>query len=223
MFWGVNFLPEEEQRFQKRQTAYKIRIKDILNSKYIKTEGFYPNYLEANDREVSRINIIGVVVQKSEINNYKILTIDDGTGRISARVFENNTLLDKIGVSDIILIIGRPREFSSEKYILIESIKKISPAWAKVRKLELEKNLRGDGAKKKGSKAISDKHSIEEYAAELCRNRVFKLIKEIDKGEGVSIEELSSRNIKDIDKVINNLLKEGDIFEIKPGKLKVLE
>ena len=133
-------------------------------------------------------------------------------------------LLDKIGVSDIVLIIGRPREFSSEKYILIESIKKIPPAWAKVRKLELEKNLIGEIIKKKGNKVVSDKHSIEENVVDLGpHNRVFRLIKELDKGEGVSIEELSSRNIIDIDKVIDILLKEGDIFEIKPGKLKVLE
>lgn len=217
-------MPEAEQRFQKRQIAYKIRIKDILNSKYIKTEGFDPNYLEVNGQEISRVNIMGVVVQKLEINNYKTLTIDDGTGRISARVFENNMLLDKIDVSDVVLIIGRPREFSSEKYVLIESIKNISPAWAKVRKLELEKNLIGEINQKKDNKVVSDKHSIEGGVVDLRpHNKVFKLIKEIDTGEGVSIEELSSRNIKDIDNVISALLKEGDIFEIKPGKLKVLE
>ena len=69
--------------------------------------------------------MIGVIVQKSELNNYKTLTIDDGTGKISARAFENNVLLDKTDVGDVVLIIGRPREFSSEKYILIEIIKKI--------------------------------------------------------------------------------------------------
>ncbi|MFC2016629.1 hypothetical protein ACFLUF_02825, partial [Chloroflexota bacterium] len=221
---GVNFLPEAEQKFQKRQTAYKIRIKDILNSKYIKTDGFSPNYLEANGREVSRINIMAVVVQKSEINNYKTLTIDDSTGRISARVFENNALLDKISISDIVLIIGRPREFSSEKYILIEAIKKIAPAWAKVRKLELRENLREYETQKNNNKLISDKQFIEEDVADSGpHNKLFKLIKELDKGEGVSIEELSSRNIKDIDRIIDILLKTGDVFEVKPGKLKVLE
>ena len=54
-------------------------------------------------------------------------------------------------------------------------------------------------------------------------NEIVKLVKQLDKGDGVSIEELSSKNIKDIDKIIDMLLKEGDIFEIKPGKLKVLE
>lgn len=216
-------MPEQEPQFQRRQTAYKIRIKDILNSKYIKTEGFDPNYLEVDGQEISRINLIGVVVQKSEVNNYKILTIDDGTGRISARVFENNMLLDKIGVSDIVLIIGRPREFSSEKYVLIEAIKKIDSAWAKVRKLELEKNIK-EGDTKDDNNLVSNNKPVEECVVDLStNNRIIKLIKYLDKGEGVSIEDISSRNIGDIDKIIDVLLKEGDIFEIKPGKLKVLE
>ena len=59
---------------------------------------------------------MGVVVQKSDLNNYNTLIIDDGTGKISARVFESNVLLDRIEISDAVLIIGRPREFSNEKY-----------------------------------------------------------------------------------------------------------
>jgi RPA family protein len=224
LYGGVNFLPEAEQRFQKRQTAYKIRIKDILNSKYIKTEGFEPNYLEVNGKEISRINVIGVVVQKSVINDYKILTIDDGTAKISARVFENNMLLDRVDVGDIVLIIGRPREFSSEKYLLIEIIKKVNPAWAKVRSLELGRNLKADNNFSSDNDNFQNKGSAEEDAVDLSpNNKIFKLIKELDKGDGVSIDEISSKGIEDVDKIINMLLKEGDIFEIKPGRLKVLE
>ena len=129
----------EEQSFQRRQTAYKIRIKDILDSKYIKNEGFIPNYLQVGQQEVSRVNIIGIVVQKSETDNYTVLTIDDGTGKISARVFENSIVANNIGVGNVVVMVGKPREFSSEKYILIETIRNIDPEWAKVRKLELRK------------------------------------------------------------------------------------
>jgi len=204
----------EDQKFQKRQTAYKIRIKDILDSKYVKTEGFNPNYLEMSGKEISRINLMGVVVQKSDVNNNITLIVEDGTGKISARVFESNVLLDKIKVSDAVLIIGRPREFSNEKYVLIELIKKIDPLWAKVRKLEL--------GELKDINSLSDK-PIEEEIVTSSTNQIVKLIKELDKGHGVSIEDISSEDIGDIDKKIEMLLKEGDIFEVKPGKLKVLE
>ena len=212
-----------EQRVQKRQTACKIRIKDILNSRYIKNEGFNPNYLEINSQEVSRVNIIGVVVDKPDINNYKAIEIDDGTGKIFARFFEDNTSLNSINVGDVVLVIGRPREFSSEKYILIEAIKKIDMAWAKVRKLE----LKDEGAEEyvpATANKISDSGLIEENIVDDGpANKVIKLIKELDKGEGVAVEDILPRNINDADKIIDMLLKEGEIFEIRPGRLKVLE
>ncbi len=218
---------EEERRVQKRQTAYKVRIKEILSSRYIKNEGFNPNYLEINSREVSRVNIMGVIVDKSGVNNmdnYKSIEIDDGTGKISARVFENGISLDSINVGDIVLVIGRPREFSSEKYILIEIIKKIPPAWAQVRKLELEgKNPEDHNPAQEngisGGKLLAEEESVDDGPA----NKIIKLIKELDKGEGVAIEEILSKNFKDVDKIIGMLLKEGGIFEIRPGRLKVLE
>ncbi|HJO01616.1 MAG: hypothetical protein QGI89_04370 [Candidatus Woesearchaeota archaeon] len=219
---GVDFLPDIEQKFQKRQTAYKVRVRDILNSKYTKTEGSASNYLEMNEKKISRVNVVGVIVQKLGLDNYKTIMIDDGTGRISTRVFEENVLLDKVDVGDIVLIIGRPREFSSEKYIIIETIKKINPIWAKVRKLEFEKNVIKDDVF--SNKVTSNNEKITEEIVDLTpTNKVVKLIRQFDNGNGVSIEELSSKNIKDMDKIIDMLLKGGDIFEVKPGKLKVLE
>jgi len=105
----------ETQEFQKRQTAYKISIASVLNSRYVKTEGFQPNYLELDSNRVSRVNVVGIVVDKT-VAQQTSLTIDDGTGRISARMFENDSVLDVMQVGDILLIVGRPREFSSEKY-----------------------------------------------------------------------------------------------------------
>ncbi len=219
---GVDFLPDIEQKFQKRQTAYKVRVRDILNSKYTKTEGSASNYLEMNEKKISRVNVVGVIVQKLGLDNYKTIMIDDGTGRISTRVFEENVLLDKVDVGDIVLIIGRPREFSSEKYIIIETIKKINPIWAKVRKLEFEKNVIKEDVF--SNKVTSNNENITEEIVDLTpTNKVVKLIRQFDNGNGVSIEELSSKNIKDMDKIIDMLLKGGDIFEVKPGKLKVLE
>ncbi|MAH33090.1 hypothetical protein CL615_01735 [archaeon] len=214
-------MPELENRtIQKRQIAYKTGIKDMLDSDYIKTEGFEPNYLKINGLEISRVNVIGVVVQKLDTDNHKNILIDDGTGEISARIFEDNALLDKINVSDIVIIIGRPREFSAEKYILIESIKKIDSKWAEVRKLELKRDV--SKAPVVGIPAAEYNTGNKEIVDLSPSNEIVNLIKELDKGEGVPIEEIYSKN-KDADKLVNILLKEGDVFEVKPGKLKVLE
>jgi RPA family protein len=205
-----------EQEFQRRQIAYKASIKDVLDSKYVKNENFTPNYLELNSQEISRVNIVGVIVQKAELSNYKSLILDDGTGKISARVFENYASLNDFNVSDVVLVTGKPREFASEKYIVIETIKKINPAWAKVRNLELQEKQKGDNTQKK--------EVVEEKSVDLNpQNNILKLIKDLDKGNGVSIEDLPSEKFNEFDKIINAMLKEGDIFEVKPGRYKVLE
>lgn len=201
---------------RKRQTAYKTRVKDILDSKYVKTSGMEPNYLEVGSKRISRVNILGVIVEKSDMDNYKALTIDDGSGRISARAFDGNTPLDNIRIGDVVMVIGRPREFSSEKYVIIEAIKKTDTAWAMVRSLELQRN--DDDSKK--SKVIRDKEENVELSP---KNKIILAIKELDDGDGVLIENVLSKNVDGAEKIIDTLLKEGGIFEVKPGKLKVLE
>lgn len=200
---------------QRRHIAYKLRIKDILSSKYAKTDGVNPNYLQINSLEVSRVNVIGVVVQKSDMENYSWIVIDDGTGKISARFFENNFLLNNIDVGDVVLVIGRPREYIEEKYLLIETAKKIDPLWAKARNMELRDfDLQNkDDTKEDEGKEIFD---------ESGKIRLLKTIKELDKGEGVPIDDLHSA-LGDVDNIVGVLLREGDVFEVRPGKLKVLE
>lgn len=216
-------MSELEQKFQKRQTACKLRVIDILNSKYVKSTGFIPNYLQVLSQEVSRINIIGVVIEKSEENDFRTIMIDDGTGRIPAKTFDNGKLLENVSIGDVVLLIGKPREFSSNKYVFVEMIKKIDPAWARVRKTELEKNTPTADTPKKNGIVISNDANENKIIDLSSPNRVITLIKELDRGFGVSIEDLSSKNVKEVDKVVDMLLKEGDLFEIKPGKLKVLE
>lgn len=202
-------------QFQKRQTGCKMMIKDILSSKYIKTEGTEPNYLGINSKGVSRVNILGAVLGKSKLDNYDSITIEDGSGRISAMVFDDKISLGGIEVGDVVVLIGKPREFSSEKYVVIEAIKKIDPAWVKVRNLELKKNSNN-------SKAAEQVTSDEENIDLSPKNKIIRIIKDFDKGDGAFIESILSKNIDGAEKIIDSLLKEGGVFELKPGKLKVL-
>ena len=70
---------------------------------------------------------------------------------------------------------------------------------------------------------ITDKDAIEQESASIDEE-VYSLIKKLDDGYGVSIEDIikNSNNSK-AENIITKLLERGDIFEIKPGKLKVLE
>ncbi|MFC1704776.1 hypothetical protein ACFLZ6_00430 [Nanoarchaeota archaeon] len=203
-----------EKQQQKRQVAYKVRVKELLDGEYVKEDGWMPNFIRLIDgTKVSRANIIGVVVLKTEEQNYKSVLIDDGSGKIPVRSFEKYELFDSVNIGDVVLIIGRPREFG-EKYIVPEIIKKVEDSgWIEVRKLELKK-----------PETIVTEEKVEEVVQANPVDKIFNLIKVADKGDGVDIEEvIKNAKVSEAEKIIRNLLEEGEIFELKPGRIKVLE
>ncbi|MBI4452994.1 hypothetical protein HY637_06200 [Candidatus Woesearchaeota archaeon] len=201
-----------EQTFQKRQVAYKVRISYILNSNFAKDDSS-AGYLKLGNLNVSRVNVIANIVYKSEQGNSANAIIDDGTGKISLRIFENNDIFSKADVGDFVLVIGRVREFGNERYVLPEILRKIEDnGWVNLRKLELiNVNFEGNVLN-----AVAG-------AANLSED-VYMLIKNLDKGEGVEFGDVikNSQNL-DAEHMINKLLESGDVFEVKPGRLKVLE
>jgi len=208
----------EQQIVQKRQVAYKVRVKDILDSAYVKEDGWQPNYIKVGENKVSRVNLIGTIVLKMDGSN---LVLDDGSGKIPLRVFENNVFFEKIDIGDVVLVIGKPREFGSEKYVMPEILRKVEDtAWIGVRKNELMLKNTPNTEYQKEEKA----EKVVEEVKEEPHEKVFDLIKKMDKGEGVDIEEITN-NVKyiDVEKIISRLLENGEVFEVKHGKLKVLE
>lgn len=205
---------------QKRQVAYKIWINDILNGEYVKEEGeWIPNYIKIGNKKVSRVNLIAVVVsrQNMENTNYQGIILDDGSGKISVRSFDGN--FDKVEIGDFVMVIGRPREYFKEKYIVSEIVKKVSnPLWAEVRKIELST----EPASKPALAALPLEESVMQSSD--VGEKIFELIKQIDKGAGADTQEVISKaNVEGAEGIITSLLERGEVFEIKPGRLKILE
>ena len=213
-------MPETEQKtFQKRQIAYKVRISDILNCSFVKND-ISAGYVKLNDLNVSRINIIATVVYKPEHpSSYASAVIDDGTGKILLRSFESNYLFSKVDVGDIILVIGKIREYNNEKYVLPEILKKINNSkWINLRTMEL------NNIKNPEKEIIKNKSVAVEKVDHDNNDGVYLIIKKLDNGDGVSVDEvINNSNCSNAEEIINKLLENGDVFEIKPGKLKVLE
>ncbi|MFO8016647.1 MAG: hypothetical protein R6U32_06075 [Candidatus Woesearchaeota archaeon] len=126
---------------RQRQTAFKVKISEILNGKYVVQEGWEPNYVTIHGNSVSRVNIIGAVVSKGGGDEGDgTLMLDDGTGRIPARSFDSSPSLSEVNVGDMVLVIGKPREYSNEMYLVPEIIKVLEDKrWAELRKVELER------------------------------------------------------------------------------------
>ncbi len=216
-----------------RQTAYLVGIDEIHPSQYTKSEGEWdPNFLTIRGLKVSRVNIIGVVISVSEDKN--TFSVDDGTGNISVRIFDSNSLQVSLEIGDIILIIGRPREFNEEKYIVPEIVKHIQDEiWLEIRKKQLEKLRKEIPPQQerivepikeapKTEAVVEKEETVVEEETTTEADKVFSLIKKLDSGEGVEIEEIIKQH-PEAEKIVNSLLQEGEIFEVKPGKVKVLE
>ncbi len=217
--------PSENAPQQARQIAIKSWIRTLINGQYIVKEGWEPNYILFKDQQISRANVMGVIVQKSDskLLNYDYIVIDDGSGRMTARSFEDKEKFLDFAVGDVVNVIGRPREFGKEIYIIPEIVKKLQDTkWLEVRKLELGKMP--EGASQQENVVVEETVDIEVEEIETPQERLMKTIKDIDGGSGVDIDEIIAKTGKpQTEDMIKDMLAQGDIFEIKPGRIKVLE
>lgn len=209
---------ETQQR--QRQTAYKIPINELLNNPYIEQQGWDPNYIQIKDKHVSRINLMATVVDKQVSSTLATLTLDDSTGIIQARYFNDDVKkIADISTGDAILIIGRPRRFNDQIFITAEISKKINSLWMKIRRIELKKEfnieIADNGQQQKESKQQMNIHT----------EKFLELIREKDDGTGADIDYvITSSGLKESEaqEVIVELIKLGEVYEPKPNKIRIL-
>jgi RPA family protein len=273
----------ESQDSSRRQIAYNVPIADILNNHYQKEEGWLPNYVKIGLLKVSRVNIIGVIVSKNIEDNNSTFILDDGSGRIQLQLFNE---IGPAEVGDIVRVIGKPREFGSNRYLVPEIIKRLTDKkWIDVRKLEMTLSIQKSAFEKIDKKeqaentqsttpittdtnpqtttetitstntqpvnaqvntptsAQTETIPVANKQAETVVNNssntlntetedfstspnsiILDTIRQLDSGAGVSVDEITVKSKVDgVEPWIRKLLEAGDIFEVKPGRYKVLE
>ena len=266
----------EEQKFQKRSIAYKCSAVDIHMADFVKQEGWSPNYLRLGNVHISRVNVIGTVVEKQNNEQNIRITIDDGTASLVIFSFETVYGIGELEVGNVINVVGKPRIYGDEKYVMPEMIKKIDSDWIRVRQLELElqkdsdewKNVNNVSSEVNSVETISGKvkedvpkyeetkkpekkeevvkeekqeiveptdnsdYELPEEEESIVEKKkgpgpyelVFSTIQELDTGNGASFDDiLSKAKLENVDSVLMGLLERGEIFEIKPGRYKILE
>jgi len=201
---------DNEQK--KRNTAYKLRIGDILKSKPIINEGKLI-CLELGDKKIVRANVIANVVEKY-INDgekkYASVTVDDASGQLKLKAFgEDIQILKDISQGDTLQIVGLLRDYNNELYILPEIIKKVEPKWLLVRKLEIQKQRKD--------------LPLPQNAP--VRDLILEKIKKADTNGGIDKEQIildTEASPEIINAEIKKLLEEGMIYEPRPGVLRYL-
>ena len=92
-----------------------------------------------NGKKVSRVNLVGCVIDKFTGENYISANLDDSSGVISLKLWQENTsLFLNVDVGDLVLIVGKLKEYNNSRYVTPEVVRKLdNPLWLKIRKLEL--------------------------------------------------------------------------------------
>jgi len=199
-----------------RSVAKKIAVNELVGGTFIKRPGWEPSGVLTKYGEINRGCILGLVVSLSQTYNSGTFLIDDGTGNITVRYFENRPIFDKLKIGDLVKIVGRVRENQSSIYIVPEIALITDEKWHKVHSLEIM-------LQKKIAITLPVESNEEEIEVGPYQ-KVLNVVEMLDKGEGVDIENVvSALKLKESDKIIAALLSEGEIFEISPGRIKLLE
>ncbi len=206
-----------ESKFQKRQTALWMKIGDLLGGSFTRNEGFSA-YKTPKGVVASRVNVFGVVLSKESSDLVESIFIEDETGSIAVKSFEKTGAFEKIEVGDIINVIGKIREYNNVPFISSEIIVKSEKGPFILRKKEIAV-VQGFYATEETEKAAVPEEIV-------CDNssKVLGLIRELDKGDGVDMDLLVEKcGMKNASQIIGELIRNGDVFEIMPGKIKVLD
>ncbi len=231
VFDNVNTIMQEPR---KRQTAFKLKISEMLSGNTVSSNNL--NFLEINDKKITRVNIIANVIDKfvSEgEKRYAALTIDDASGQIRVKAFGDD--IEKIRMAEIgdtVLVIGNPRFFNNELYILPEILKPVESRWLVARKFELEKNkskkISAEVAQTKtgeieAEKITSDEKQQTAKDSSLLRKQILELLKKNE--EGFDIDKIIMTlhaPVEEINSTITNMLEDAEIYEPKPGRIRLL-
>ena len=228
---------------QIRQTAYKVWIADLVNGEYINPEGeWVPSYVQINNKKVSRVNIVANSIAKfqNEEGTYISLTLDDGSDNIPLKVWNEDTkILEEVNIGDMILTVARVRQYNNQIYLVPEIIKKLEKSdWMVLRKKELMaeygERIQAETVQEKPEEEpiiitpqpTLQEETVEDNSSENERQKILSIIEKTDSGEGVEITQLTTESDlgeQTTSNLIQELLKEGEIFEIKPGRIKLIE
>jgi len=242
-----------------RQTAYKAWIGDLLSGVFIKGRGdFEASYIAARGLNISRVNLIGVVISSDAKEGFSSAVVDDGSGAIALRAWkEDVSRLAGVEIGNLVLVVGKVRSFNGSTYVIPDFVRKLdNTEWMKFRKFELEKKF-GKFIKMEApvnAPPIVDSYvpgaDLEEQDMSFVatqeenvsndsnsnaaansgdigskRAAIVSLIESEDKGEGADIAVVISKsglNDNDAQTIIDELIKGGEIFEIRAGFVRTL-
>jgi RPA family protein len=197
----------------KRNIAYKLRIGQILKGTPTIQDERLQN-VKINDIEIVRTNIIANIVDKfiqEGEKKYGSITLDDASGQLRAKVFGDDLIkIQDLNQGDTVMVIGLIRTWNNELYLTPEIIKKKTPDYLLIRKLETD---------------LETPKPINKETLLQLKDKILEMIKKEEENEGIGVDKIIL-DLKESPEVINSeikkLLEDGLIYEPRPGKLRYL-
>jgi RPA family protein len=217
-------------QLKQREIAKRTWVCNLMKGSYTKSQGWTPSFIEHNGEKYSRVAIVGSVVSKfvSEDSNYASITIDDGTETIRLKAFGPDVpKLKDIFVGSLVRCFGKVRQWSDEIYLMPEIVHVITdPNWLIMHKLQLG-NPSGAVKPEESKPQVSEQAAAEVLKSDALdmQKEIFDLIKELDSGLGADMDIVISKSglsEEEAKNILFSLLKSGDIYEPKKGKLRAL-
>ena len=219
-----------ESARQPRAVAVRTTVGEIVAGTYVQEEN--QNYvLTVRQEKLLRVNVLAIVLGKEEAGTIMTILLDDGTGQIALRSFEQNKSIAAVQAGDIIMILGKIRMYNQEKYLSPEIVRKVPPAWLKVRKEELRELFEKTPPPERGAELISSEGQMKPDNSlphdflphDFPGQKIRQLITELDQGQGALMEDLLERSaLPETEARLKKMLEEGEIFQNLPGRVKVL-
>ena len=242
----------------KRMPAIKTRIVDIVNGKYFSSEKEKMKaafVITSFGQKISRLNLIATVIDKfvAEDGNYCSLTLDDGTSLIKTKAFKEDTMILKdYELGDLIMLIGKLREYNGEVYINAEATRKVLDVNFEIlRRFEILqelkkkkkmvdeiKNLANQTSDEELIEYAKKKYGIDEIILQVIRESsviekvedykpaLLEVINRLDEGNGVEINKIFEvANLPEtvVEHALNELLSNGSLYEPTVGILKIIK
>jgi len=202
-----------EQKQFKRHIAYKLRVGDISKGKLIFDEEKF-KMLELDGKQIIRVNFIANIIDKfvqEGERKFASITLDDASGQIKVKTFGDDIeKFSNFSQGDTIQITGLLRSWNDEIYMTPEIMKKRTPEYLLLRKLELD---------------LQKPKTVDKSELNKLRESILEIVKKEDKEGGAEIDKMimslnSSPN--SINSEIKKLLEEGIVYEPRPGKIRYL-
>lgn len=206
----------------KRRTAYKFWISDLLNAELNLTEDNV-RYFKIRDKEVVRVNLIAIAIAKYEnaVANYASLVLDDGTGKITVKAWDDDVrLISNTNMGDVVLVIARLYEQNGSIFLRPEIIKKTGLEWLKARNNELKRLYNEPLPAKEPSIDVDEKKVEPSF---VVREKVVNVL--MAEEDAISVQDIIAKTKlkeEDVEKVIDELLREGEIYSPRAGFLKIV-